>query len=356
MDFIDQLRSLSVKIETQAENVQTEEATKNAFIMPFIHALGYDVFNPMEVVPEFIADVGKKKGEKVDYAIITEDKPTILFECKSCNTNLDDCHAAQLRRYFHVTDARIGILTNGTMYKFYSDLEANNIMDEKPFMEIDILNIDELLIPELKKLSKNSFELDNILSTANNLKYTRELKNEIEAQLNSPSPDFVRLIIANIHSGVKTQQVIEHFTPLVKKSFSLLVSENINSRLKTALSDQDTQDTQITEDTAHIDEELVDNKGIITTEEELEGFMIIKAIMREVVDVTRLVHRDTKSYFGILLDDNNRKPICRLHFNAGQKYIGVIDIEKNETRHPIETLDDIYKFSDLIKAAINIYE
>ena len=137
MDFIDQLKTLSARMAKQIENITTEEATKNAFVMPFIQALGYDVFDPTEVVPEFTADVGSKKGEKVDYAILTNGKPTLLFECKCCASDLNECHAAQLRRYFHVTSARIGVLTNGSVYRFYSDLEEKNIMDEKPFMEID---------------------------------------------------------------------------------------------------------------------------------------------------------------------------------------------------------------------------
>lgn len=78
-DFTDRIRDLAAQVRIQLPNIQTEEATKNALIMPFITALGYNVFNPTEVTPELHADVGLKKGEKVDYAILVDGKPAILF-------------------------------------------------------------------------------------------------------------------------------------------------------------------------------------------------------------------------------------------------------------------------------------
>lgn len=355
MDFIDQLKTLSARMAKQIENITTEEATKNAFVMPFIQALGYDVFDPTEVVPEFTADVGSKKGEKVDYAILTNGKPTLLFECKCCDSNLSESHAAQLRRYFHVTDTRIGVLTNGSVYRFYSDLEEKNIMDEKPFMEVDLLDIDEQIVPELKRLTKSSFELDKMLSTANDLKYTREVKNFLEKEMSAPSVDFVRLILNDIYDGKKTQLVIEQFTPLIKKAFSHFVNEQISDRLKSAMADQTEDETVLVDDLTE-EENNTNDRGIETTEEELEAFYIARAILREVIDVNRVAHRDTKSYFGILLDDNNRKPICRFHFNTAQKYIGIFDEQKGETKHAIDSLDDIYSFADQIKQATTYYE
>ncbi|HBM2737075.1 TPA: restriction endonuclease, partial [Enterobacter hormaechei subsp. xiangfangensis] len=103
------------------------------------------------------------------------------------------------------------------------------------------------------------------------------------------------------------------------------------------------------------DDEQKDESEIITTLEELEGFHIVKAITRAVLEAPRITHRDTKSYCGILVDDNNRKPLCRLHFNRTQKYIGLFDLEKNETRHPIATVDDIYSFADILKATAALY-
>ena len=133
MDLIDTLTALSNRIPKVLKTIQTEEATKNALIMPFIQALGYNVFDPFEVAPEYTADVGTKKNEKVDYVIMREDRPCILIECKSSSTNLNINHASQLFRYFGVTEARFAILTNGIDYKFFTDIEAPNKMDERPF-------------------------------------------------------------------------------------------------------------------------------------------------------------------------------------------------------------------------------
>ncbi len=356
MDFIDQLRTLSARMAKQIDNITTEEATKNAFVMPFIQALGYDVFDPTEVVPEFTADVGSKKGEKVDYAILTNEKPTLLFECKCCDSDLNNSHAAQLRRYFHVTEARIGVLTNGSVYRFFSDLEKKNVMDEKPFMEINLLDIDEQIVPELKKLTKSSFELDKMLSTANNLKYTKEIKDILEQEMDNPSSDFVRFFLNSVYSGMKTKPVVEQFSPIVKKAFVHLINDQISSRLKSAMSSQEENEPVDGEEISADEEAETDNKGIVTTEEEIEGFLIVKAILREVVSLDRVFSRDTKSYFGIILDNSNRKPLCRLHFNAAQKYIGTVDDQKKETRHPIDNLDDIYSFADQIKQAVGYYE
>jgi len=348
MDFIDHLRALATKMNKQIANIQTEEATKTAFVMPFIQALGYDVFDPTEVVPEFIADVGSKKGEKIDYAIMADGLPMMLVECKCCSADLNEAHASQLRRYFHVTAARIGVLTNGITYQFFSDLEEKNIMDKKPFMEINILDINEELIPELKKLTKTSFELDSMLSAACNLKYTREIKCYLESQLANPTPEFSRPIISEVYAGLKTQQVVEQFGPIIKQAFVSLVNDQINARLKTALSGQPAPEPTkcVNEDDAGAESKIV------TTQEEIEGFYIVRAILRQVVDVERVYYRDAQSYFSILLDDSNRKTICRLHFNAAsQKYIGFIGEDKKEKRHPIAGLNDIYQFVNQLKAA-----
>lgn len=354
MEFVDQLASLSNRAIKQKDIIKTEEATKNALVMPFIQTLGYDIFDPTEVIPEFTADVGSKKGEKVDYAIVAEGKLSMLIECKCCGFNLNDCHASQLRRYFHVTTARIGVLTNGLVYRFYSDIDEPNKMDEKPFMEVNLLDIDEQVIPELKKLSKSSFDLDQMLLAANDLKYIKEIKNLLESEFASPTPEFVRFVLGTVYNGLKTQQVIEQFTPIVKQAITLLINGRINDRLKSALSIENAVDVDKGAVEEPPQEEVV--TGIVTTELEMEAFYIIRAILHEVIDVGRVTHRDTKSYFGILLDDNNRKPICRLHFNTSQKYIGIIDKDKTETRIPIQSLNEIYGLAGRIKETLGYYE
>lgn len=361
MDFIDQIRDLSVRIQKQAAGIQTEEATKNAFVMPFINALGYNVFDPTEVTPELVADVGTKKGEKVDYAILKDGQPTILFECKWCGSNLDSENASQLYRYFSVTPARFGILTNGIIYRFYSDLESQNIMDAKPFLELDLLNIKEPLVEEVKKFSKSAFELNNILVTASELKYIREIRKILEDQVNNPSEAFVAFFASQVYSGRLTQPVREQFTQITKKTFKQFINDKINERLNIALASEIvSQETNVAPDvgtqTVVEGEESGKDSRIVTTEEELEGYYIIKTILREIIDAKRVTIRDTISYCGILLDDNARKPLARLYLNTPNKYIGLFDDQKQEEKIPIETIDDIYKYKNRLTATAQNYD
>lgn len=352
MDLIDKMRELASKIPQQFDYLQTEEATKTALIMPFISALGYDVFNPLEVIPEFTADIGTKKGEKVDYAVKKDDKIIMLIECKWSGCDLDKEHASQLYRYFSATEARFGILTNGVRYLFYSDIEEPNKMDSKPFLEFDMLDFEEHDVKELKKFSKSAFSLEDILTTASKLKYAGAIRKILEQELESPSTQFVRFFASQIYDGKLTQNVIKKFTGIVKDAERQFINEKINERLKSALSaDEQNKENQLTDE--EISEDI--DRNIITTDEEIEGYNIVKAILREIIDVDRIAIRDRKNYCGILLDDNNRKPICRLHFNGSQKYIGLF-AQKKEQRVAIDSLNDIFKYAEQLKAAIREYD
>lgn len=357
MEFTERLNALSNKIKQQLDVINTEEATKTAFVMPFIHnVLGYDVFDPSEVTPEFVCDVGTKKGEKIDYAIMKNNDVQILIECKKIGEPLNINHASQLFRYFHVTNARISILTNGQNYKFFTDLDAPNKMDEKPFLEVDLLDVDENIIPELKKLTKSSFDLESIINAAGELKYVSQIKKILHSQLNNPEDDFVKFFASRVYDGILTQKVRESFLNLTKKAASQYINDQVNERLKSAITGITPAIIETSNESSHIEEdEHKDESDVVTTLEELEGYHIVKAITRAVLEASRITHRDTKSYFGVLVDDNNRKPLCRLHFNRTQKYIGLFDIEKNETRHPITTVDDIYSFADILNATAALY-
>lgn len=360
MAFEENLLALSAKIEQQRNIIETEEATKTAFVLPFIQTvLGYDVFNPAEVIPEFTSDVGIKKGEKVDYAIVKDGQIQILMECKKLGDELNTKHASQLYRYFSVTTAKIAVLTNGQVYEFFTDLDAPNKMDEKPFLVLDLQDIDEHVIPELKKITKPAFDVDSIVSAAGELKYVSQIRRVLAAQLKQPDDEFIRFFASRVYEGQITQRVREQFAELTLKAVKQFLNDQINERLKSAISPKPAISTleQIPdEQPEHSIETLEDDDGIVTTAEEIEGFNIVKAIVRKVVDVTRISPRDTKSYFGVLLDDNNRRPICRLHFNRTQKYIGIFDFDKKETRHPIESLDDIFNFSEALRQTASSYD
>lgn len=353
MSFDEKINALAQKIPSLVDHLETEEATKNALIMPFIDALGYEIFNPKEVVPEFTADIGTKKGEKVDYAIMQDGEVIILIECKPAHSDLNDENISQLYRYFTATKARIAILTNGLHYRFFSDLDDKNKMDARPFLDLDMQNIRENLLDEVRKLAKERFDLDRMLSTANELKYTSAIKKALKAQIENPDDDFVRFFFNSTNSGGRfTATMKEQFTVFVQKAFHQFISESVSDRLRSALQKEDDKEEKATE----LEEVVQDDDGIITTEEELEGFQIVRAIICQKVEPSRIAHRDTKSYFGILLDDNNRKPICRLHFNTGQKYIGLLDKNKKETKQPINELTDIYKYTEQLLETACCYD
>ncbi len=358
MEFEDKLASLATKVKNQASAIGTEEATKNAFVMPFISTiLGYDVFDPLEVVPEFTADVGVKRGEKIDYAIVRDGEVQILIECKPSLGLLKLEHASQLFRYFATTNARLAALTNGVVWQFYTDLDAPNRMDSKPFLVLDLLDIDDTLIPEIQKLSKDSFDLDSIISAAEELKYVGALKREIAAQFREPSDEWVKFFTTRVYEGSFTARVREQFTSLVSKAAHQYLTEQVNDRLKTALgagARMPIADAPVTSEPVAQDDVSRDTE-IETTLHELEGYQIVKAIACGEVRPQRITHRDAKSYFAILLDDNNRKPVARLHFNGRQKYLGLLDSEKVEKRHPIDSLDEIYQHADAIRESVVRY-
>ena len=362
MDFIDHLRVLSTRISNTKSIIQTEEATKNAMIMPFIQLLGYNVFDPMEVTPELVADVGTKKGEKVDYAILREGKPILLFECKKAGADLHINHASQLFRYFHVTEARFGVLTNGLVYRFFTDLEQPNKMDEKPFFEFNILDFKERDVEELKKFAKAVFDLDTILTTANELKYTRAIQARLAEWMLNPAEDFVRLVSADLIGNNKrfTPAVRDQFTLVTKRAFEQLVGERINERLKGAMTPESVTvadpPTPGTVSMPAIDTSSTVEARALTSDEELEGFHTVRAILRGVIATKRVVMRDAQSYCAILLDDNNRKPICRLRFNNSEKLrIGIFNDKKDEEQFSLECVDDIYNYADQLKAALAAY-
>lgn len=346
MNLKSRLDDLASKFKNLQEEINTEEATKTAFILPFIASLGYDIFNPREVIPEYIADVGLKKGEKVDYAILNNGKPCMIFECKHWKETLDD-HTSQLHRYFSVSKCKFGVLTNGNEYRFYTDLVKPNIMDSKPFLTFELDKTRDSQIAEISKFHKSKFDEDKISLNATSLKLTNEIKNVFHKELENPSDDFARFFASKIVNGIMTRKIVSQFVELVPIGINQMINEKINDRLQNAINKEAENIDVIVEE---------EESKINTTEEEMDGFRIVIAILRRSVPIDRIAYRDTQSYFGILLDDNNRKPICRLHFDGKVKYIGLFDKEKKETRFPIQTIEDIYKYDTVLIESINNYD
>ncbi|MBD8946243.1 MAG: endonuclease [Clostridiales bacterium] len=341
----EKINSFIERLNTMKDSISTEEATKTSLIMPFFSMIGYDVFNPTEFVPEFTADVGIKRGEKVDYAIVLNEQPVILIEAKSITEKLEK-HDSQLFRYFGTTNAKFAILTNGRIYKFYSDLDEPNKMDTSPFLEIDLLDLSDNEITELKKFEKENFDVESILSAASDLKYYGMIKKLLKDEFLNPTDDFIKFVLSNgIYEGRLMQNVIERFRPIVKKSISQYLNELVNDKIKNALN---IDNADLKSEVVH--EEIPDEEeesGIVTTEEELQAFYIVKSIICNHIPLERVTYKDTISYFSIIVDGKVTRWICRFFFKDTVKYV-IIPAGNENRKYILESIDDIYKLSDVL--------
>ena len=353
MDLADRVREVSGRIAKRLDSVKTEEATKTALVLPFItHVLGFNVFDPDEVVPEFTADVGTKKGEKVDYAIVRNGSPIMLFECKHYGVELSKEPASQLYRYFSVTDARLGVLTDGVTYRFYSDIDEPNKMDQRPFLELNMLEAESIDADELKRFTKPAFDLDKILDTSKDLKYTREILRLLAAEWANPSEALVRHFASQVYDGVKTRAVIEQFERATRKAMHQFLTRKIGDRLKSALSSAAEEEPPASEENAQAAEEA--ENDIVTTEDELRGYYAVTAMLAPDVAADRVILRDSKSRCSIVLD-HSKQTICRLYFNSPQKKLGLIGPEWKEEKVAIEDVNDIFTHTARIRETARRY-
>ncbi len=347
MDFADQIKQFSKRIETLKTTIKTEEATKTSLILPFFTMLGYDVFNPFEFVPEFVADVGTKKGEKVDYAIMQDNEPIIIVEAKACNSELNSKHINQLFRYFSVTNARFCILTNGIIYRFYSDIDETNKMDLIPFLEINLLHLTEKNINELKHFHKSEFDIKNILSNAAELKYSALMKNALSEQINNPSDQFIKSIIKDIYAGIKTQTVIEKFRPIIKDAFNVYINDILEEKLKNIINSPNNEIAITVQDS--VPEKVVERNF---SDRELYMLNYIKNnILNDIDDIT---FKKTDNYIAIQLGNNNRKWICRIFIRSSNTHLFVLHkFGDYECEYTFDEVSQLLQISELIQEVSN---
>jgi len=334
MSAIDKIKALSARASSLVDSISTEEGTKNALIMPFLSALGFDVFDPTIVIPEFTADIGTKKGEKVDYAIMHEGKPIILIEAKKINDKLDS-HNSQLHRYFSVTKARFSLLTNGIEYRFYSDLDETNIMDKSPFLAFNLLSPKESVLKELEKFTSDKIDAENILKAATRQKNLISIREIFKEEIEEPSDELVRFFARKLTNKKLTQGLVEEYKSHVRDSFKTIITDLVKEELDRALGKYEEKPTE---------EETEEHSEIATTEEETEMFHIVKSILAEVTEISNITMKDTKTYCGVLFQDNTRKWILRFYFGTGVKFIVLPADNKETVRFDIEKIEDIYNY------------
>lgn len=344
MELEASIADLQSKLREHREVLETEEAAKTTLVLPFLRSLGYDIFNPSEVKAEFTCDVGTKKGEKVDYALCVSGAITMLVECKPVTSDLSIKHASQLFRYFTATTARIALLTNGVIYKFFTDSERANMMDEKPFFTFNLESYRKSDIKHLSTFHRTDFDLDRIVSQAGALKLQTQVSAELRQEFAEPSEEFVRLIASRLHDGRLTEAVRERFQGVIVHAIANLIREGVNERLESAMSHSEAP--------ADFESDAPTPDVVETTQVEIDGFNIVRAICSKLVDPDRVVIRDSKSYCAILLDNNNRRTLARLHFNSPtSRYLGLFE-GKDEQRHRIEGPVGIYQHADALLARV----
>lgn len=333
MSFEDEIKEFVKDISGKLEHIDSEETTKIALILPLLREMGYDTTNPMEVKAEYTADIGSKKGEKIDIAILVNGSEEILIECKSANQKLDLSHISQLYRYYNITHAHLGILTNGLTYYFFTDSKDKGKMDDKPFLEIDLTDLSGKDIQELEKFTKEKYNIGNIRARVDTLKYSTEIKKCINNEIEAPSEDFIKVIAKQVFDGVLTKKNRDMFKKIIQNTFKELINEKVEKRLADAIKNPENEEL-----------EELETPEIVTTDEELEGYHIIKAILSEIIDTDRVAIRDRKNYCGVLLDNNQYYPICRLHFNNKDNlHVSLFD--------KFETADNGRKIADKVKLA-----
>jgi Uncharacterized conserved protein len=348
-ELYEKLTVLSDRIKQLKGQIKTEEATKQSFILPFFQILGFDVFNPLEFCPEYVANVGVKKGEKVDYVIFKDGQPFIIIEAKPHYDDLSK-HESQLFRYFSVTKCRFSVLTNGIIYKFFADLDEPNIMDAQPFFTLDMENLTDSSVNYLEKFCKQNLDTDSILNTASELKYLNLAKESFKNLIENDNDDLEKLVISSFYNGQKSQSVMEKFKPIVKRAITLYINERLSTKFKETLKQNETEPDTNTEQIEEPEENT-----IITTMDELSGYAVIKSIVRKTVSVKRLSYKDTESYFGVIVDNNSRKWLCRLIVGKKNNYLILPDENKKDIKYPIETIDDLYNYEEQIIEVLNRY-
>lgn len=342
MDFKESLKNFSIRIKTIKDSISTEEATKTSIILPSFSLIGYDIFNPNEFVPEFVADVGIKKGEKVDYAIIIDNEPVILIEAKSINKSLEK-HDSQLFRYFVSTKAKFAILTNGIIYRLYTDLDETNKMDREPFYEFNLLNITDDDIKEIQKFAKSEFDKDKIFENAAILKYSNIFKNVFTENCNNPSDELVRLFLKDNYKGVKTQNVVDKFKPVLRKAINDCIDEIVKERISALVTD-----------TGYSTPEKTTPKSE-PMDKELDALVIVKSLLNDIVDMNEITYKKTESYFAILLKNNTRKWITRIIMGDSQITLIIPDENKSEIRIKLDSINDIEKYKNELTDVLKRY-
>ena len=348
MAFHDDLAGHTDRIRQRMPHVQGEEATKQALVVPLLQVLGYDVFDPREVRPEYVADFAVKKAgqfEKIDYTICVNGTAAIFIECKPLGAALED-HGGQLSRYFNSTPSvKVAMITDGVRIRVFTDLQQPNIMDPQPWLSIDLLSIKPAEIEALRRFRKADFSPNEISALAEEMVYYSVILSFVSAQLLEPNEAFVRFVAGEIPAvGRVTAKVVERLTPILRKALQSAIVDHVArsfdrsaevgaevepsapAKVATQAKSQPEQGAQPPASPA-----TDARASIVTTAEEIEANKMISIWVREAKPNAPIGYRDSKSYFTIH-QDNLRKWFVRLGLEEKPMWIAFRHIKPDEAR------------------------
>lgn len=357
MGFEGSIKDLVEKISNEKQYTNNEQATKVAFINPFLDSLGYDVRDPRKVQHEYSSDAGGKKGEKVDYAIMKDDTPIMIIEAKHHGEKLDGW-GTQLQRYFNVmSDVKFAILTNGVEYKFFTDFDELNMLDKTPFMHINLEDIDKSSLQQLEKFAYDNLDLETAYENAAFQKYVMQVTEVLKSNFDEPSDAFIDFFAKSIDLGQKrvTARIKEEMKLPVKKSLDDFINNKVRRALNQSLNSidsrakrDDTLDEENASGTANEDTPRMDEFSY----DEDQGFRIICAILAEKASVEDTVLKNTIHYATVLMYGKTTRWVARMRFKGSAKTVEYNAPSVAGQRFSVDAISDIYKHKAYVLEAL----
>lgn len=333
------IQKITDRYKKSGNLIQNEEQTKTSLIKPFFDTvLGFDTSDPFEFQAEYQASF-KDLKDKVDYAAFVNGKPAIIIECKPLQDQLGSRREEQLARYFtNKVEARIAILTNGIIYKFYSDLLEKNVMDNDPFFTFNLLEFTDEDLAKLERFSKNNFDIQSIINSEKAKFETKKLFQILVKNLSEVNEDLVKKVLYDLGFSRSSKQLIEEYQLKISEIYLSAITE-VQSEL---ISKQQL---------AAASEKELKESGIETTDIEKDAFLIFKTIfMQEGITADRISNKDFKQFFNIILDGKQSNVLVKLYLNNPKNLF--FQLGKEEGKYSINSIDDILNYSKEIKRFI----
>lgn len=329
MTLADALNDIRARIEKFGDDLDNEEITKDVLIRPMIQALGYDSSDPTQIKAEFSVTLPKGGRGRADYVIFHNGQPAIVMECKALGVPLDQKIQQQMLQYARALGAFAGIVTDGDTYLCFANVDDEDKIDSRCYHAMDLTDPQNDDEQALQLLSKARLFPKQLREQAAALMSVLDQEDLLSEVLNDPvlSQEIFRL------GG------IEDSTQRDEESAATI--DSLREMIERAVERVAGGDLEVPK--------------VVTTNEELDAHLLCKGMLHGVIEPHRVHFRDSKTYASVLIDDNNRKQICRLHFNGRQKYLGTFDADRQETRHAIEDIDDLLKFARAIRSTARRY-